>query len=268
MSALTSATSTSSVHSTYPIVTRNQKKIEKIQSIILRNAVMNGELEKTRQALANGADPNTDMAPGNRALHIVSSKGNVAMVRLLISSNADLNAACYPSMYTPLHVAAYYGKPRAVEILLQAKADANVRLAEWSDKPLEAAISAFSAPEARLRCMTLLIQAKANVNSNESTTALVRACTMGAVTSFSGQHDTVRFLLDAKADPNLASPHTKPPLVYARAFPNIEQLLLERGAKAGVLQKSNQDEVVGPSVNETEEAVSQDTKRARTTDKA
>jgi ankyrin repeat protein len=268
MSALTSATSTSSVHSTYPIVTRNQKEIERIQSIILGNAVMNGELEKARQALANGADPNADMAHGDRALHIASSKGDVAIVRLLLSSKADLNAAYYPSMYTPLHVAAYYGKPQAVEILLQAKADANVRLTGWGDKPLEAAISAFSPPEARLRCMTLLIQAKANVNSNESTTALIRACTMGAVNNFNGQHETVRFLLDAKADPNLASPHIKPPLVYARAFPNIEQLLLERGAKTGVLQKSDEDEVVEPSVNETEEAVSADTKRARTTNKA
>lgn len=259
MTSLTSATSASPVPSTYTIVTRGKKRaIERIQSLMLEKAVKNGELEKARQALASGANPNVDMAHGDRAFHIASSKGDLEMVRLLINSKADLSAPCYPSTcYTPLHVAAYYGKPEVVEILLQAKADANARLAGWGDKPFEAAISAHSPLEARLHCMTLLIKAKADVNSNDSTTALARACIMGAVKNFSGQYETVRFLLDAKADPDLASPHSKPPLVHAKAFPNIEQLLLERGAKANVLQEA--DKVVGLSANEIESAVGPDT---------
>jgi ankyrin repeat protein len=225
---------------------------------------MNGDLANARQALANGANPNAGMAHGDRALHIASSKGNVEMIRLLLDSKATLNAPCSPSYYTPLHVAAYYGQPRVVEVLLQAKADANSKLA-GGDRPLEAAISAFSPLTARLDCLKLLIQANANVNNNGGTTALIRACIMGAVSNFSGQYDTVRFLLDAKADPNLAS-HGNTPMSMVGKSPDTVRLLLERGANANVSQEP--DEVVGPSLDEIDRPVPTDAKRARTTSNA
>jgi ankyrin repeat protein len=59
-------------------------------------------------------------------LHYAATKGNIAIMRLLLQENAYIDAES-PNGTTPLMMAAYYGSPMAVKLLLEEGADPNLR---------------------------------------------------------------------------------------------------------------------------------------------
>ena len=82
-------------------------------------ASLQGLTELAQKLVAKGADVNK---PGWTPLHYAATKGHVAIMTLLLDKYAYIDAAS-PNGTTPLMMAAHYGTPSAVKLLLEAGAD-------------------------------------------------------------------------------------------------------------------------------------------------
>ena len=82
-------------------------------------ASLQGLTELAQKLVAKGADVNK---PGWAPLHYASTKGHLAIMTLLLDNHAYIDAAS-PNGTTPLMMAAFYGTPSAVKLLLEAGAD-------------------------------------------------------------------------------------------------------------------------------------------------
>jgi uncharacterized protein len=86
-------------------------------------AALGGQLDIARRLIEQGADVNkTGWAP----LHYAATRGHLDLMNLLLEKNAYIDAAS-PNGTTPLMMAAYYGTPSAVKLLLEAGADPMLR---------------------------------------------------------------------------------------------------------------------------------------------
>ena len=89
-------------------------------------AALRGDMPLARALIARDADVNkTGWAP----LHYAASRGQIAMIDLLLEHNAYIDAES-PNGTTPLMMAAGYGSAQATRALLQAGADATPQNAE------------------------------------------------------------------------------------------------------------------------------------------
>lgn len=85
----------------------------------LMMAALNGRLEIASQLITRDADVNkTGWAP----LHYAATNGHLAMMTLLLDHYAYIDAES-PNGSTPLMMAALYGSPEGVKLLLEAGAD-------------------------------------------------------------------------------------------------------------------------------------------------
>ena len=82
-------------------------------------AALNGELALCRLLIEKNADVNK---PGWAPLHYAATNGHLDVMNLLLEENAYIDAAS-PNGTTPLMMAALYGTPSAVKLLLEAGAD-------------------------------------------------------------------------------------------------------------------------------------------------
>lgn len=82
-------------------------------------AALKGENELCQLMILRGADVNK---PGWAPLHYAATNGHLEVIRLLLEENAYIDAAS-PNNTTPLMMAAHYGTPSAVKLLLEAGAD-------------------------------------------------------------------------------------------------------------------------------------------------
>ena len=85
----------------------------------LMMASLQGLTELAQKLIAKGADVNK---PGWAPLHYAATKGHLAIMTLLLDSHAYIDAES-PNGTTPLMMAAFYGTPSAVKLLLEAGAD-------------------------------------------------------------------------------------------------------------------------------------------------
>lgn len=91
----------------------------KVDESPLMLAALGGHLETVSRLIERGADVNkTGWAP----LHYAATRGHLEVMRLLLDRNAYIDAAS-PNGTTPLMMAAFYGTPTAVKLLLEAGAD-------------------------------------------------------------------------------------------------------------------------------------------------
>lgn len=86
-------------------------------------AALKGEIELCQRMIRQGADVNK---PGWAPLHYAATNGHVDVMRLLLDENAYIDTAS-PNNTTPLMMAAHYGTPAAVKLLLEAGADPMLR---------------------------------------------------------------------------------------------------------------------------------------------
>lgn len=86
-------------------------------------AALAGRLDVARRLLAMDADVNK---PGWTPLHYAATRGHIDVMNLLLEKNAYIDAAS-PNGTTPLMMAAFYGTPSAVKLLLEAGADPLLR---------------------------------------------------------------------------------------------------------------------------------------------
>lgn len=186
---------------------------------LLTEGIKANKLETVQEALDRGADPN-GMFDGEEAIHLACEKGNLAIVRALLDRGADPNLETWEWRDTPLHRACLCGHVAIVKELLDRGAIVNIRNQNCRQTPLEYAI--FSQ---EVECCRLLIENGALVNEFNpygKSTPLTDAC-------HKGNYSIVLLLLDAGANPNL-NPGI-PPLYEAAVFPEILQLLINRGAE-------------------------------------
>ncbi len=80
---------------------------------------LKGDLELARRLVVRGAHVNK---PGWTALHYAATNGHISVIRYLLEQNAYIDAEA-PSGTTPLMMAAHYGTPEAVKLLLDEGAD-------------------------------------------------------------------------------------------------------------------------------------------------
>ena len=82
-------------------------------------AALNGSSDLAQVLITKGADVNkTGWAP----LHYEATRGHLQMITLLVDNYAYIDAAS-PNGTTPLMMAAFYGTPQSVKLLLDAGAD-------------------------------------------------------------------------------------------------------------------------------------------------
>lgn len=86
-------------------------------------ASMAGMVEVCKRLIALDADVNKT---GWTPLHYAASGGHIEVIKLLLSHSAYIDAES-PNLTTPLMMAAMYGSPQAVELLLTEGADASLK---------------------------------------------------------------------------------------------------------------------------------------------
>lgn len=86
-------------------------------------ASLKGYLELCKKLIARDADVNK---PGWSPLHYAATGGHIAILTLLLDNHAYVDAAS-PNGSTPLMMAARYGTIDAVQVLLAAGADPNLK---------------------------------------------------------------------------------------------------------------------------------------------
>ena len=82
-------------------------------------AALRGDVDMCRLLIQKGADVNK---PGWAPLHYAATKGELAVIQLLLDEDAYIDAES-PNGSTPLMMAARYGTEDAVKLLLEAGAD-------------------------------------------------------------------------------------------------------------------------------------------------
>eukprot|EP00439_Symbiodinium_sp_Y106_P004340 s6034_g1.t1 len=166
-----------------------------------------------------------DPSTGWRPQHMEAKRGLVNVVRLLLDKRADPNVKNSDGE-TPLHHAALEGHSEVIRLLLQKKADLNVQDSVGMT-PLN--MAAHWAPTTVVR---LLLDKKADPNIKPSSGA--GTALRGA--SAAGNAEVVRLLLDKKAEPNAKGFHETTPLhvAVARGHAKVVRLLLDKKAELTV----------------------------------
>ena len=89
----------------------------------LMMAAFKGHLELVKRLIARDAHVNK---PGWAPLHYAATHGHLEIMALLLEHHAFIDAES-PNKTTPLMMAAHYGTPQAVKLLLEAGADPTLR---------------------------------------------------------------------------------------------------------------------------------------------
>jgi ankyrin repeat protein len=89
----------------------------------LMMAAFKGDTELVRKLIARGGDVNK---PGWTPLHYAATRAHLDVMQILLDESAYIDAES-PNKTTPLMMAAYYGTPEAVKLLLDAGADPTLR---------------------------------------------------------------------------------------------------------------------------------------------
>lgn len=89
----------------------------------LMMACLRGQIDIARQLIAREADVNKT---GWTPLHYAATKGDLAIIELLLEHDAYIDAES-PNGTTPLMMAAHYGTPGAVKLLLASGADPTLK---------------------------------------------------------------------------------------------------------------------------------------------
>ncbi len=157
------------------------------------DAAQEGDVATVRELLRTGADVNAAQSDGLTALHWAAMRDDTEIAELLLYAGASVRPLTRVGGYTPLHLAAREGHAGVVSVLLEAGADAN----EWTTTGVTAAhFAALANSSATLRA---LAAAGADLNAPDGfqlRTPLIFASGRNAT-------DAVGTLLELGADPGL-----------------------------------------------------------------
>jgi len=188
--------------------------------------------------------PSAAEAAAFQGLHAAAHTGDLAAVKQLIAAKADLNARD-PYGRTPLHVATFARQREAIRLLVAAGADLNLLERDRYDT---VTIASVADDEETLRVLLALGASAKQVTSRYDGTALIAAAHLGhdgvvrqliaagapldhvnnlhwtaviesiVLGDGGARHQaTLKALIDAKANLQLADRHGQTPLALARA---------------------------------------------------
>ncbi len=89
-------------------------------------SLINKRREAAKVLVKRGADVNAHAADYITPLHFAAHQGDIELVKLLVSYNADLDTVIVNNGYTPLHWAVIQGHANVVEFLVQSGARTDI----------------------------------------------------------------------------------------------------------------------------------------------
>jgi len=126
------------------------------------DAAERGDTDMVRTLVASGADVNAAQGDGMTALHWASRNGTTELVGYLVDQGAGLEATTRLGDYTPLHMAAQGGSAESVRYLVDAGADVDARSSIGGVTPLH-----FAAEAGLAAGIDILVEAGAEVDATE-----------------------------------------------------------------------------------------------------
>lgn len=128
------------------------------------DAADDNNFELLEELLRKRLNPNVQDKEGCTSLHCAANAGYVDVMRLLIEAGAGKNALTYsPQDWTPLMAAAQSQKPEAVQLVIEAIADANMART-YDEHDAGPTALWFAAARGHLEVARLLIEARADTN--------------------------------------------------------------------------------------------------------
>eukprot|EP00439_Symbiodinium_sp_Y106_P046008 s2952_g5.t2 len=194
----------------------------------LLDAVSSVQVLEIEKILQRPQDPNLADFSGNTPLARATMQGNLDIMRLLLEASASPNALSGPPDWTPLHSASLNGHVEGVSLLLQFRADMNLRIRNGATALHVASV--LGQPE----IVSLLLEAGAPKNSQ-----LDNGMTPLHVASAHGHSEAVRVLLKARVDltSNQRKGRTALHSAAKKGHVLVVQMLLEAGLEKEVPQK-------------------------------
>ncbi len=207
----------------------------------LLRAAKRGDLEKVKELLRRGADPNFTTLYGMTALHYAAMAGHVDVVKLLLEWGANPNIR-REGEWTPLHYAASHGHINIVKLLLERGADPNIKDISGIT-PLHVASS-----KGYSEMVKLLLDKGADPYAKASSVEMLlgvgpvkdREWTPLHFAAQCGHVEVVKLFLDRDVDPNVKSREcelTPLHLAAEEGHADVVKLLLDRGADPHVVNK-------------------------------
>lgn len=194
----------------------------KQQLTALHLAAYSSHLKAAQTLVELGADVDASSADGCTPLRLAAGQGSVSVVNYLLSQKANCNSQCKQSV-TPLHAAISKGSKPVVKLLLDHGADVTLSTSE-GETPIHHALVVKNA-----EVLKLLVSGNPQVLNHPSVTKIeppiVTACKLQSP-------HLVKYLLESKANPNLANLDGMTPLAVASSLDNLEimELLVSHGA--------------------------------------
>ena len=203
------------------------------------------DLKKVRFLLSKGADPNARSKQGQTPLLIAASTdGNLETVKLLLEKGANLKKADADPASTPLSAAAQANDLAMFRFLLERGAIAR--------GPAGGLSLGFAAAHGNAAMVRLLLEQGVSPNMpspppvlevKNGTVELGSFTPLILASSFGGP-ETVKILLDAKANVNAQEARGMTPLMFSVAVDHpdarVVRLLLDRGADPKIKSKSGE----------------------------
>ena len=131
---------------------------------LLADAAMDGDgdVERVRALIAQGADLNASQGDGMTALHWAAFHDDLELAKLLLTADADVTVTTRVGAMTPLWMAATNGSADMVDQLVTTEADVNVVTSTGATALMAAAMAGS------VETINVLIERGAFVNSRET----------------------------------------------------------------------------------------------------
>lgn len=239
----------------------NVKTANREGATALQLASLSGHAEMIEKLLKAGADPNEKGPHGETPLMFAARNGNVAAIQVLLDHHADVNAKENLRGTTALMWAAEQGHAQAAKLLIDYKADISAASSPdtkggtaYLAPPIQSRLRSERGPGGRAR--TLPLGAKSGGDPADDFLAAADAAAAAAAfgrqrnaegggltplvfASRQGDLETVKVLVEAKADVNQTTHYGWTPLLTATQNRNyrIGRYLLEHGADPNIANK-------------------------------
>ncbi|MBV9546606.1 MAG: ankyrin repeat domain-containing protein, partial [Chloroflexi bacterium] len=159
-----------------------------------------------QQAIAD--DLARTIPPESLTIHEAAAAGVLDRLAHLLAADPSSANAWAPDGFTPLALAAFFGRRESVELLLQHGADVSV--AARNPSGVTALHAALAGPEPEIA--RILVAAGADVNARQQ-----RGFAPLHTTAQNGSLELSQFLLEHRADPSVATDDGRTPADLARA---------------------------------------------------